>query len=121
MPTAVEPTPPEAPSTSTGPSPGSSPFSSSRCTDSAAVNPAVPSAIAWRALSPSGSGTTHSDGTRAYSAKPPWWATPRSCPCTITSEPSPSPETTVPARSTPGTSGEICATRPFGETARASL
>jgi hypothetical protein len=27
----------------------------------------------------------------------------------------------LPARSTPGTSGEICATRPFGETASASL
>jgi hypothetical protein len=34
----------------------------------AAVNPAVPMAIACRAVSPSGSGTTHSAGTRAYSA-----------------------------------------------------
>ena len=121
MPTAVEPTPPEAPSTRTGPSSGVTPWSSSRCTDSPAVKPAVPSAIAWRALSPSGSGMTQSPGTRAYSAKPPWWATPRSWPWTMTASPSPSPETTVPARSTPGTSGEICATLPFGETASASL
>ena len=44
----------------------------------AAVSPAVPSAIAWRADSPSGSATTHAAGTRAYCAQPPWCATPRS-------------------------------------------
>ena len=54
--------------TSTGPSPGETPWSSSLATESAAVKPAVPIAIAWRALSPSGSATTHSAGTRAYSA-----------------------------------------------------
>ena len=47
---------------------GESRCSSSRTTDSAAVNPAVPSAIASRALRPSGSGTTQSAGTRANSA-----------------------------------------------------
>jgi hypothetical protein len=72
------PTPPEAPVTTTGPSPGASPFCSSRWSESAAVNPAVPTMAAWRVLRPVGNGTTHSAGTRANSAKPPSWATPRS-------------------------------------------
>ena len=54
--------------TSTGPSPGSTPWRSSRATASAAVKPAVPIAIACVVLRPSGSGTTQSPGTRAYSA-----------------------------------------------------
>src|ERR1019366_2372678 len=45
--------------------------------ESAAVNPAVPTMAAWRGLRPVGNGTTHSAGTRAHSAKPPSWATPR--------------------------------------------
>ena len=68
METAVEPTPPVAPVTSTGPPSGVTPCRSSRATDSAAVNPAVPIAIACRAVIPSGKGTTQSAGTRAYSA-----------------------------------------------------
>ena len=64
----MEPTPPVAPVTSTGPSPGSSPWRSSRAIASAAVKPAVPIAIACVVLIPSGSGTTQSSGTRAYSA-----------------------------------------------------
>ena len=70
IPTAIEPTPPVAPRTRTGRSAlsGDSPCSSRRTTDSAAVNPAVPSAMASRALRPSGSGITQSAGTRATSA-----------------------------------------------------
>ena len=74
----MEPTPPEAPVTSTGPSPGTRPWRSRRWRERAAVKPGVPMIAAWRAVRPSGSGTTHSDGTRAYSANPPWWAIPRS-------------------------------------------
>ena len=62
------PTPPVAPVTSTGPPSADTPWRSSRATESAAVKPAVPIAIACTGDSPSGSGTTHSDGTRAYSA-----------------------------------------------------
>src|SRR5262245_3985584 len=65
--TAVLPTPPLAPVTSTGPSPGRRPRASSAATDIAAVNPAVPTAIASRALNPSGSGTTQPAGSRVYS------------------------------------------------------
>ena len=77
---AVDPTPPEAPVTSTGPVSGSSPRASSSAIDSAAVNPAVPMAIASRAVRPAGNGTIQSAGTRAYSANPPWRLTPRSYP-----------------------------------------
>ena len=48
------PTPPLAPVTSTGPSPGRRPCRSSAATDIAAVNPAVPIAIASRAVRPGG-------------------------------------------------------------------
>ena len=37
-------------------------------TASIAVNPAVPTAIAWLNVMPSGSGTSHSDLTRAFPA-----------------------------------------------------
>ena len=47
---------------------GSSPRSSSATTDIAAVNPAVPIAIASRADRPGASGTTQPAGTRWYSA-----------------------------------------------------
>ena len=70
MATAVEPTPPDAPVTRTGPSPGRRPCSSSAWTLIAAVNPAVPIAIASRAVRPAGSGTTQPDGIRASSAVP---------------------------------------------------
>ncbi len=66
--TAQPPTPPLAPVTTIGPSPGRRPRASSAATDIAAVNPAVPTAIASRAVSPSGSGTTQSAGSRSYSA-----------------------------------------------------
>src|SRR5512147_3265336 len=56
------PTPPLAPVTSTSPLfSGRSPCSSRLMTASMAVNPAVPTAIAWRNVMPSGSGTSHSD------------------------------------------------------------
>ena len=56
--TATLPTPPLAPVTTTGPSPGRSPWRSSAATDIAAVKPAVPIAIARARVSPAGSGTT---------------------------------------------------------------
>ena len=68
MSTAVEPTPPVAPVTSTGPESGVMPCSCRAITDSAAVKPAVPTTIASRVVRPSGSATSHSAGTRAYSA-----------------------------------------------------
>ena len=71
MPMAIEPTPPDAPVTSTGPSPGSNPCCCSAATDIAAVNPAVPTSMAVRGSSPSGMATTQAPGTRASSAYPP--------------------------------------------------
>jgi len=68
MSTARLPTPPVAPLTTTGPLAGVRPFSSMRTMPSAAVKPAVPSAIASNSERPAGSGTTQSAGTRAYSA-----------------------------------------------------
>ena len=62
--TATEPTPPAAPVTTTGPSPGCTPAVSSSITHSIAVNPAVPIAIAVRALIDSGRRTSHSDCNR---------------------------------------------------------
>ena len=76
--TAMLPTPPVAPVTSTVPASGVMPWSSSASTDSAAVYPAVPISIDSRAVSPSGSGTIQPAGTRATCAYPPWCATPRS-------------------------------------------
>ncbi len=62
------PTPPVAPVTTTGPRSGVIPACSSASTDCAAVNPAVPSAIASRGLKPKGNGTNHSAGARVNSA-----------------------------------------------------
>ncbi len=59
---------PVAPVTTTGPLPGARPLCSMRWMASAAVNPAVPSAIASDRLMPSGKGITESPATRAYSA-----------------------------------------------------
>ena len=75
---AVEPTPPLAPVTRTGPSPGLRPRSSRAATLIAAVKPAVPISIASRAVRPSGSGTTQPDGIRASSPYPPCRAVPMS-------------------------------------------
>ena len=69
-------TPPDAPVTSTGPSPGRSPRSSSAATLIAAVKPAVPMAIASRVVRPSGIGTTQPEGIRANVPKPPCRAVP---------------------------------------------
>ena len=68
MSTAKLPTPPVAPFTSTGPFSGRCPLSSMRSIASAAVNPAVPRAIASRRLSPSGTRTTAPAGARTRSA-----------------------------------------------------
>jgi hypothetical protein len=62
--TAIEPTPPAAPVTTIGPSPGCTPAVSSSITQSIAVSPAVPIAIAVRALIDSGRRTSHSDRRR---------------------------------------------------------
>ncbi len=68
MVTAILPTPPAAPVTSTSPRSGVTPCSSRASTDSMAVNPAVPMAIVSRALSPSGTFTSHSLLSRAFCA-----------------------------------------------------
>ncbi len=65
---AIEPTPPVAPVTITGPAPGFRPSCSIRVTARPAVKPAVPSAIASNRLMPFGIGTTQSALMRAYSA-----------------------------------------------------
>jgi len=65
---AIEPTPPVAPSTITGPLCGLSPFCSMRTMPMPAVKPAVPNAIASHSDIPFGSLLSHSAGTRAYSA-----------------------------------------------------
>ena len=65
---AIEPTPPVAPVTMTGPLPGLRPSCSIRTTASAAVKPAVPSAMASKRFMPFGIGTSQSAFTRAYSA-----------------------------------------------------
>ena len=66
MSTAVEPTPPVAPVTRTGPESGVTPWSWSAITESAAVKPPVPTTIVSRVLMPSGTATSRSAGTRAY-------------------------------------------------------
>ena len=66
--TATLPTPPAAPVTSTSPASGLSPCRSRAITASIAVNPAVPIAIARRALSRSGRRTRYDALTRAFSA-----------------------------------------------------
>ncbi len=63
---AMPATPPVAPVTSTAPRAGVRPCSSSASTLSAEVNPPVPTTIASRVVSRSGSGTIHDSGTRAY-------------------------------------------------------
>ncbi len=103
------PTPPLAPVTTIGPSSGRIPCRSRACTLIAAVNPAVPMAAASDVDRPSANGTTHSAGTRANSAYPPWRPVPISYPWTTTRVPTAtsaeSDSTTVPARSMPGTIG----------------
>ena len=68
MATAMLPTPPEAPVTSTSPLPGASPFRSICCTASAAVKPAVPKVMQSRRLRPSGRRNSQSPGTQHCSA-----------------------------------------------------
>ena len=65
---AMLPTPPVAPVTTMGPPAGACSLRSIKWMASAAVKPAVPSAMAERASSPGGMGMTQSAGTRAYSA-----------------------------------------------------
>ena len=84
---AIEPTPPVAPVTTTGPMSGRWPFSSIRWIASAAVKPAVPSSIALRSVRPSGSGTSQSAGSRSFPAKPPSCASPRPMPFARTGVP----------------------------------
>jgi hypothetical protein len=62
---ANPPTPPVAPVTSTGPCSGASPLSSMRWIASAAVKPAVPSAMVSNSVRPAGRCSTHFAGTRA--------------------------------------------------------
>ena len=83
----MEPTPPDAPVTSTGAWPGTRPCASSAMTASIAVSPAVPTAIACFEESPSGSGTSQSALTRAFWAYPPQCASPTRQPVEITRSP----------------------------------
>ena len=66
---------------------GSTPCFCRASTHSPAVNPAVPSIMVSRRLRPCGSGTTHSAGTRTYSAEPPQRLAPTSNPVTNTGSP----------------------------------
>ena len=66
--TAMLPTPPVAPVTSTVPDVGVMPWSNNASTDNAAVYPAVPITIDSRVVRPSGSGTIQPAGTRATCA-----------------------------------------------------
>ena len=70
-----------------GPSSGAWPFTSIRCSASAAVKPAVPRIIASRRSRPAGSGTTQSAGTRTTWAKPPSCVSPSPMPLTSTGSP----------------------------------
>ena len=96
-----------------------------RTMPSAAVKPAVPSAMASKRSSPAGSGTTQPAGTRAYSAKPPWWATPMSKLVAMTLSPgwkrASALPTTAPHRSMPPTQGKRRMILPAPVAASASL
>ena len=114
------------PVTRTGPSAGVRPRSSSATTDIAAVNPAVPIAIASRGVRPGASGTTQPAGTRWYSRVA---AVARHAELVAVGEDAATPPrspgrslaTTSPARSMPGMSGLIRATLPSARVARPSL
>ena len=111
--TAMLPTPPAAPVTSTSPAPGpasgASPCFSRAMTASMDVKPAVPIAMAWRAVRPAGRRTRKLAGTRARSAYPPQCNSPTRQPVRMTGSPArnsgESEARTVPAKSTPGTCG----------------
>src|SRR5260370_313097 len=89
MSTAMLPTPPEAPVTAIGPPVGDWPFCSRRWMASAAVNPAVPSAMAVKASRPSGIGMTQSPRTPPDLAEPPSGVSGHPQP--VTGTPSPGP------------------------------
>ena len=69
--TLSEPTPPVAPVTTIGPISGVCPLRIICNSDSAAVKPAVPSAIDSRRVKTAGSGLAQLDSNRAYPASPP--------------------------------------------------
>jgi len=71
MATAMLPTPPEAPVTTTSPPPGFKPCSSRAITDSIAVNPAVPIIIDSLSVILTGRRTSVSDLTRFLCVYPP--------------------------------------------------
>ena len=85
---AMLPTPPVAPVTTIGPCSGDCLFSSIRTTAIAAVNPAVPMAIASLRLIPLGKGTRQSALTLAISEYPPSAVSDNPHPQTRTSSPS---------------------------------
>ena len=113
----MEPTPPVAPVTSTGPPSGFMPAVSSLCTHSAAVKPAVPRIMLVRASSPSGIGTAHPAGIRIFWPNPPGVFMPRSKPMAMTASPGAKSldddSTTVPAASMPGVCGKLRVTPGF--------
>ena len=95
--------------TTAGPRSGDAPARSSAASASAAVSPAVPSAIAVRASRPSGSGTSQSPGTRMSWPNPPGVFIPRSKPVHSTRPPTAKRASrdaiTSPAASIPGVCG----------------
>ena len=102
--TAIDPTPPLAPRTSTR----SSARSPAReCSAFQAVTPATPMPAAWARSVPSGSSITAPDGTTACSWYSPWRTTPTPPPDTSTGRPS-----TWPVPSVPGTQGRLAAAVP---------
>ena len=86
------------------------PYLSSACTHSIAVKPAVPIAMASSSPRPAGSGTSQSDFTRAFCAKPPRCPSPTPKPVSTTLSPGLNSGeedfSTTPAKSMPGISGK---------------
>ena len=121
----MEPTPPAAPVTSTSPSPGLRPCFASARTHSAAVNPAVPTAIAWRVVKGGSTSSSHFDSSRAFCERPPQDDSPSPHPVTTTRSPGFQSglrlASTTPARSIPGTIGHFRTMAPLPVTASASL
>jgi hypothetical protein len=111
--------------TSTSPSPGFTPWRRSAITHSAAVKPAVPIVIACRVEKGSGSASSQSDFKRAFCARPPQCVSPRPQPVTTMRSPGfhcgLSLASTTPARSMPGTIGQMRAIEPRPVIASASL
>ena len=122
---ATLPTPPAAPVTSTSPFPGVTPCRSSARTQSMAVYPAVPMAMACVDVKAEGVATSQLPSRRALPASPPQWLSPTPKPFTRTRSPGLKDafedSTTSPAASMPGTMGNFRMTGALPVMASASL